>query len=257
MVDIFLLEHPLVWNIPLLLGLMGIGVIYVVLIRRFTEHKIHHKQPFLFFLSLTLLYLTTGSPLSTLNHLSISLHMLQMSVLFFVIPPLFILSIPETFPPMIQRLNISPLAALFAFAFLFSCYHVQVVLTYLSLHSVIHNSYLILLLLLSFIFWHPIVRKQDKRFAFLSGIVLLPACSLLILSGLFGTSTNPFLSGMMASLCITPSSLSSLHLLPPPFNTRADLIIAGVLMMGMHKFALFLTTRLKNRALSRDFTGNG
>ena len=253
----FLLEDPFVWNFPLLAGLIILCAIYIVLLRTYTEIKIYDKQPLLFFLSLTILYITIGSPLSSINHLSFSLHMIQMSLLFFVIPPLFLLSIPEASLLVIKRLNIPFLAALVTFAILFFFYHLQAVLTYLSLHSYIHNSYLLLLMVLSLLIWQPIVTEQNKRFAFLSGIVLLPACSLLILSGLFGSGTNPLLSGMMASLCITPSALNSLSILPPPFNTRADLIIAGLLMMGIHKFALLLTVRLKNKILARDLTGSG
>jgi len=104
--------------------------------------------------------------------------------------------------------------------------------------------------------WRPIVRKQNKQFAFLSGILLLPACGQLILSGLFGSVTNPLLSEMMASLCITPAGLNSLGIFPSAFNSRVDLIIAGILMMAMHKFALLLTARLKNKIVERDLTGN-
>ncbi|MEH7095029.1 cytochrome c oxidase assembly protein [Neobacillus vireti] len=257
MLDIFLFEDPLVWNFPLLAGLIGVYAFYIVLLHTYTEIKIYDKQPLLFFLSLTLLYLTIGSPLSSLNHLSFSLHMIQMSLLFFVIPPLFLLGIPEASLLMIKRLNIPFLAALVTFAILFFFYHFQAVLSYLSLHSSIHNSYLLLLMLLSLLVWRPIVTEQNKRFAFLSGIVLLPACSLLILSGLFGSGTNPLLSGMMASLCMTPTAQNSLSILPPPFNTRADLIIAGLLMMIIHKFAIVLTVRLKNKVLVRDLPGNG
>ncbi|MEH7413702.1 cytochrome c oxidase assembly protein [Neobacillus drentensis] len=257
MLDVFLFEGQLVWNIPLMAGLFGIGAIYVALLRSQTELKIHPTQPVLFFLSLFLFYLTIGSPLATLNHLLFSLHMIQMSVLFFVIPPLFLLGIPETNTPVIKELRISPFAALVAFAILLFFYHLQAVLTFLTLNPFIHNSYLFLLLILSFMIWRPIVREQNKQFAFLSGILLLPACSQLILSGLFGSVTNPLLGGMMATLCITPAGLSSLGIFPSAFNTRVDLIIAGVLMMGMHKFALLLTARLKNKVVERDLTENG
>ncbi|PLS04155.1 cytochrome c oxidase assembly protein [Neobacillus cucumis] len=256
MLEVFFLEDQWVWNLPILSGLIGVGVLYILLLRSFTKLKVHHKQPFLFFLALTLLYLAIGSPLSTLNHLSISLHMIQLSLLFFVLPPLFLLGIPESFPPILYRLNIPPLAALFTFAILFSCYHLPAVLTYLSLHSLIHTSYLLLLMLLSFISWRPIVKEENKTFAFLSGMVLLPACSLLLLGGIFGNAANPFLSGMLEHFCITPSAMSSISVLPAPFNTRADLIMAGVLMMGIHKFSLLLTVRMRKILLERDLTGN-
>ncbi|WP_369293410.1 cytochrome c oxidase assembly protein, partial [Alkalihalophilus pseudofirmus] len=54
----------------------------------------YHRQPFLFFSSLILFYLTTGSPFAALSHLTFSSHMVQMSILFFIFPPLFLLGIP-------------------------------------------------------------------------------------------------------------------------------------------------------------------
>ncbi|WP_176541228.1 cytochrome c oxidase assembly protein [Bacillus sp. AFS076308] len=257
MLDVFLIEGQLVWNIPLMAGLFCMGVLYVALLRTHSELKVHPTQPLLFFSSLFLLYLTIGSPLSTLNHLLFSLHMIQMSILFFVIPPLFLLGIPETHTPIIKGISLSPFAALVTFAIMFFFYHLQAVLTFLTLNPFIHNSYLFLLLLLSFMIWRPIVREQNKQYAFLSGILLLPACGQLILSGLFGSATNPLLSEMMASLCITPAGLNSLGIFPSAFNSRIDLIIAGILMMGMHKFALLLTARLKNKVIEHDLTGNG
>ena len=53
------------------------------------------KKAILFFLSLALLFLIIGTPLAALSHLSFSLHMLQMSLLYFIIPPLILAGIPE------------------------------------------------------------------------------------------------------------------------------------------------------------------
>jgi len=241
------LEGQLVWNIPLLTGLIGLAVLYACLVKIYTNIKIHHKQPLLFFLCLGILYVTLGSPLSALSHLSFSFHMMQMSILYFIIPPLFLLGIPEPFPKIMKRINklfLPPLAALYTFAFLFLMYHLPVVLTFLSKNTFVHNGYLVVLLVMSFIMWRPIVKDQNKRYALLSGLLLMPACVLFILTAFIGGLNNPFLAQMTANLCISPSQLSSLHILPPPFNTGLDQIMAGILMIVMHKFALFVTVRI-------------
>ena len=79
-----LLAGLLSWNTPLLAGIISIAVVYGCLVR----HSTPNKQPHFFFLGLSLLYLTIGSPLSTISHLFFSSHMVQMSILFFYCPTL-------------------------------------------------------------------------------------------------------------------------------------------------------------------------
>jgi len=254
------LEGQLVWNMPLLAGLMCVGALYSFILLSFTNIKIHHQQPLLFFLCLVIIYVTIGSPLSDISHLSFSLHMIQMSILFFIIPPLFLLGIPDSFPEIIKGLNrlfLPPKAALYTFAVLFLLYHLPVVLTFLSQNSFVHNGYLFVLLVMSFSMWRPIVKGQNKRYAFLSGLLLLPACTLLILTAFIGGLNNPLLTQMTATLCISPSDLSSLNILPYPFNTKFDQIMAGFLMMGMHKLALFVTVRIGKKVQVHDWGRNG
>ena len=226
----------------------------------FTKGKIQPKQPILFFLGLGLLYVTIGSPISTISHLSFSLHMIQMSMLYFIIPPLLILGIPDSLLPISTRINklfLPPSAALYTFAILFLLYHMPVILAFLSQHSNVHNSYLLVLLYTSFSMWRPIVNGQDKRYAMLSGLLLLPACILFIFNASLGEVNNPLLAQMTATLCFTPSEFSSFNLLPTSFNTRFDQITAGFLMLGMHKFALFVTVRLGKKVHVHDCGRDG
>lgn len=62
---------------------------------------------------------------------------------------------------------------------------------------------------------------------------------------------------MTATLCITPSQLSSFTILPLPFNTKFDQIMAGLLMLGMHKMALILTVRLGSRVVESQWGKQG
>jgi len=248
------------WNTPLLVGLTGIVVLYTVLIHRFTEIKINHKRPLFFFLSLGLLYLTIGSPLTTISHLSFSLHMIQMSILYFVVPPILLIGIPNNLFQRIRKIRmvnkiskwfLTPRIALIIFALLFLIYHLPVVLNVFSQSPFIHNGYIFLLLILSFSMWLPIVspdprqrfcKGQKKRYAILSGVLLMPACLLFVYSALIEGINNPFLTQITAHLC-TPYQSISLNILPPPFNTKYDQVLAGFIMLGIHKFALMVSFR--------------
>ncbi|WP_102346044.1 cytochrome c oxidase assembly protein [Bacillus sp. Marseille-P3661] len=262
-----LLNGQLMWNTPLLVGMIGIAVIYSLFVHRFTEIKLYQKQPLFFYLSLGLLCVSIGSPLTTISHLSFSLHMIQMSILYFIIPPILLIGTPSN---LFQRIRETPIAnvvskwflspriALFVFAILFFMYHLPVVLNVFSQNSFLHNGYIFVLLILSFSMWWPIVspdprqrfKKEEKnRFAFLSGVLLMPACLLFVFSALIDGSNNPFLTQLTAHLCIPSQSQSfSLNILPTPFNTKYDQAIAGFIILGIHKISLMATARLDSKS---------
>ena len=270
------LEGQLLWNMPLLACLICLAAIYVYAVASYTNIKFYQKQPLLYFLSLGIMYLTFGSPFETISHLSFSLHMLQMSILYFIISPLFLLGIPDALIQSIREHSLTKRvskyilpskAALYAFGAMFLMYHFPVVLTFLARTDFVHNGYLFVLLLLSFRMWQPITvpdpkkhhsQEQKKRYLFLSGLVIMPACLLFIITAFIGGMNNPLLSELTANLCISPSQLSqlsSLDILPSSFNTRLDQMFAGVLMLGMHKFGVILTVRLSKKTKSGAVVG--
>ncbi|MBY0121296.1 cytochrome c oxidase assembly protein [Bacillus sp. S/N-304-OC-R1] len=260
---LLLISNALEWNIPILMTSIFILISYILLVKQTTELTIMHKQPLLFLLSLALLVLIVGSPLAAIAHLSFSLHMIQMSILFFIIPPLLLLGIPKPIYQLLSKvilirpfLLVKPLASLIIFAFMFFVYHLPLVLNLLSNHLGIHRMYFLLLFILAFRMWWPIIspfQKQTiysepkKRFAFLSGLLLLPACSVFILNALMDGTNNPFLAQFMTELCL-PSHSSSHTLFPPLFNPRLDQLMAGILMLGIHKFSLNVALHLGERS---------
>lgn len=260
-----LLEGQLEWSIPWLLGLVCIAVLYIFLVKHFTNIKMNYKQPILLFFCLSLTYLSMGSPVAGISHYSFSLHMIQMSIIYFIIPPLFLLSIPKELfqhldkyqPLKVKNLLLSPMVALYTFATFFLMYHLPFVLNILSQSPFMHKSYSILLFILAIRMWWPIAtpdlkqdfsKKQRKRYAFLSGIILMPACLIFIANAFMDGMNNPFVAEITATLCI-PSSSHSIEILPFPFNTKYDQIAAGLFMMGMHKLGLILTVKLGTRSL--------
>lgn len=235
-------------------------VIYI-LDQALYKYKTVPQTTVAFFLGLILLYFVTGSPLYTISHLSFSTHMLQMSILYFIIPPIILLGIPGLFFQRIENvfmikgvriLLVTPKMALIVFAVLFFLYHLPFVLNVISLNSFLHNGYILVLFGLAFIMWWPLVTsytekyrcgKEKKHYAFLSGLILMPACLIFIVNALFDGAQNPLLHQFTAQLCL-PSQTDSLSLLPWPFNSKFDQVIAGALMLGMHKFGLMLSLRL-------------
>lgn len=251
------------WNILFLLGLVGVVIVYCALLCRFTETKLHSKQPVLFLLGLILVYLTMGSPLSTLSHLSFSTHMIFMSIHYFIIPPLLLLGTPYALINQIEnhpwrrwaeKLFFPPYFALYIFAILFFMYHLPPILQAFSQYPLLHTSYMLFLLYLSFGIYWPIVfpnqrldEKGRKDYAVKSGLWLMPACSYFILMGLFGGIFSlPAHFKISAALCL-PSNFDLTELLSFSINSRIDQILAGILMLGIHKLGLFITLQYVNK----------
>lgn len=259
-----LLEDQLTWNIPLLCFFLCIIGLYVLLLKRGTASKILSLHPMLFFTGVSLLYLMIGSPLTSISHLSFSFHMMQMSMLYFIIPPILLFGIPASMFQHIyyhskltrlRKIRLPSHLALYIFASLFLIYHLPIILQFITQHAVYHIGYSSLLFGLALSMWWPIAApdkanrlkdKRKKRYTFLSGLFIMPACILFIMTAFIEGSQNPFLMELTVHLCV-PEGSDALRILPPPFHTKYDQVIAGVSMMGMHKFSLLMTLRLDSK----------
>ncbi|WP_339253584.1 cytochrome c oxidase assembly protein [Sporosarcina sp. FSL W8-0480] len=275
-----LLANQLTWHWPLLIAVFCISSLYLLFIHRYAKEEIARLQPITFLTGLALLELVIGSPFATISHLSFSFHMIQMSILYFIIPPLVLLGIPEQLVDILPRLkrprwlNIPRFPTnmpLYTFAGLFFLYHTPIILSTLVSNPALKYCYLFVLFALSFGMWLPIASPVPllrrctcklKRYAFISGIAITPACLLFIGTALLGISSNPLLLQLVAHLC-GPSFATTIPIeLPWPVNTRYDQILSGFLMMGMHKFSLIMALRLERKVsfrfyeeLERDIQG--
>lgn len=258
-----LLADQLTWNVPLLLLTLFILLTYLLYIKRHPLRSKKRLQPFLFLTGIGLLYFLIGSPLHAFTYLSFSFHMIQMSFLFFIIPPLILLGIPESVYKRIEKslakhkvivVILVPKVALITFAILFLFYHLPMVLSFITNYPALQNTYLIVLFLLSFRMFGPIASPdpikrlgpaQRKKFIWQSSLFIMPACMLIIIGALFEGMNNPFLSEVAAHLCLPADS--SFEILPPPFNTKFDQMFAGGFMLGLHKAGLMVTCKLEKR----------
>lgn len=242
------------WNMPLLIIHLAIAATFLFAFKHFAKAKIGCLQFILFCSSFVVLYLVSGSPLKTLSHVSFSTHMLQMSILFFFVPPFFWLGIPKDvlkkWSPieMNKKKKIIPHLALIAFSVLFFLYHLPPILTFLYRSTLIHTSFTHMLFILALVMWFPIINPSGnrKKYAMLSGILLMPACLLFVMNGFMGKSNaTPFLNQLTLELCFSPDQMDAL--LPFRINTKMDQIFGGLLMLGLHKLSLVMAFRLGNR----------
>lgn len=192
------------WRPEIMLLTILVGVFYLLAVgllrHRFKESKSVTKgQKTLFILGLFIYYFSLGSPLNYYGHYLFSAHMLQMALLYLVLPPIILLGIPGWLirPILSDRLNkkiflffTQPLIAILLFNVLFSLYHLPLifdtVMAYHSLHLIYHS----LLGLGAFLMWWPLVevlpeynRMSGLRkigYIFANSVLLTPVCALII-----------------------------------------------------------------------------
>ena len=187
------------WNLWMAVVLVAILVIYVY---RFKTEQDFFKKFGFFFSALVVLYVTLGSPLHVLgDHYLFSAHMLEQSLIYTLLPPLLLLGLPKRFVEPIIRIGLRtkilsflkrPLIPLLVFNVLFSFYHLPLIFNLVVGNSMLHNLMHFILTLTAFFMWIPLipmVKELDKLseihkigYIFAAGMLLTPACALIIFS---------------------------------------------------------------------------
>lgn len=191
------------WSPVVLLFVIVIGYLYLRAARSSDEPSVTGMQKASFLLGLALYYIATGSPLDHVgHHYLFSVHMLNQSMLYLIMPLFIMYGMPGW---MILRLLrtlrieriakavVQPLVALFTFNILFSFYHIPMVMDRVMANDWLHLLYQTALLLSAFQMWFPIAGRsvgwvelsELKRmgYIFLNGLLLTPACALIIFAG--------------------------------------------------------------------------
>src|SRR5699024_12522901 len=119
-----MLEDRGTWDLHILALLLSLVLVYGILLKQGSKYV----KPLLFLSSVSLFYICVGSPMTSFIELSFSLHMVQMGVMYFVIPPLFLLGIPiDMYEKLFSRLKsyyfLSHIHALYLFSILLYLYH--------------------------------------------------------------------------------------------------------------------------------------
>ncbi|UUZ90935.1 cytochrome c oxidase assembly protein [Paenibacillus sp. P25] len=193
------------WSPGFLLVLIVVGVLYTLAVGRWRSHfagsePVSGKQRLWFWLGLACWYAAEGSPLAFYgHHYMFSAHMLQQSFLYLIMPPFLLSGTPGWSLRSIirgrgwdrfMRAATSPLFSLFLFNFIFSMYHIPMVMDYLMEHEMLMDGYQVIFLAAAFQLWFPVfcplpeynVMSELKKmgYIFLNGILLTPACALII-----------------------------------------------------------------------------
>ncbi|OYD59808.1 hypothetical protein CGZ90_03495 [Fictibacillus aquaticus] len=151
--------------------------------------------------ALLLIYAIKGSPISIIgHHYLFSVHMVQMAILYLMIPPLVIIGIPaafwkkylfgETIYHKVFAALTKPLIALILFNTLFSFYHLPMIFDAVTGSMTLHYIYHTILFLTAFTMWWPVLTPVDsddqlsdlKRVGYIfgNGVLMTPACALIM-----------------------------------------------------------------------------
>ncbi|AFC27407.1 hypothetical protein PM3016_435 [Paenibacillus mucilaginosus 3016] len=196
------------WSPGLLLLLTVVGILYTLAVGRWRKEipdsePVPLKQRIWFWTALVLWYAAEGSPLSYYgHHYYFSVHMFQQSILYLIMPPILLLGLPawllraairtERVKRIVWWLT-SPVFALFFFNFIFSMYHIPMVMDWLMARPAALSAYKAIFLFSAFQLWFPVFcplpeysRMSELKkmgYIFLNGVLLTPACALIIFAG--------------------------------------------------------------------------
>ncbi|NLS88275.1 cytochrome c oxidase assembly factor CtaG [Bacillus subtilis] len=235
------------WSPYLFCILLGITAIYLYFYRRMFSkpNRITGKEMACFLSAMLFLYAAEGSPVDLLGHIMFSAHMVQMAVLYLVVPPLLIAGIPAwlwekiIFRPAIKPVFsffAKPLIALLLFNGIFSLYHVPLIFDTVKTDPFYHTFITWLIFVLAFFMWWPLVHKVGRLrqlsglmklgYIMADGMLLTPACALIMFSGapLYATYTDPSAWAEAMSLCVPADMMGQVPLTGPEMLNTLPLL---------------------------------
>lgn len=216
------------WSPGFILFTLLLGVLYFWAIgparEKFADSEpVTAKKKFIFLCGLFFFYIGYGGPLYLVGHLVFSVHMIQMAVSLLISVPLMLLGLPSWLIKGIVlklpfrkafRIFHNPLTSVVLFNLLFSFYHIPYIFDHLMLNKLLDDSVQVILFISALLMWWAIIApvpewnklSELKRVGliFLDGLLLTPACALIIFSNVpfYETYTNPVLWAEMLSLCL-------------------------------------------------------
>lgn len=217
-----------VWTPIFLFIIIAINILYFYVIGPWKEkhypeaEAVSSSKKLMFVVATFLIYIAHGGPINILGHMMFTFHMINMAISYLIVPPLVLLSVPVFVwkhifaKPFWQRLRflMHPIVTLVGFNLSFSIYHLPFVHDYIMTHFTIHRLYYLFLFIAALMMWWQVVvpvkewaRLTDvKRMAyvFANGMLLTPACALIIFAGepLFATYSDPNVWVIAMGYCI-------------------------------------------------------
>ncbi|WP_338753869.1 cytochrome c oxidase assembly factor CtaG [Bacillus sp. FJAT-52991] len=213
------------------------------------------RQACLFVTAILVLYAIKGSPIDLMGHIMFSYHMLQMAVLYLVVPPLLIKATPWWVWKAVIELPVinkvfnfftKPLIALIFFNGMFSFYHMPLIFDYIKMSETLHGLYTFILFIFAIFMWWPLVNEQPHRkqmaglkkvgYIFANGILLTPACGLIIFADtpLYSTYSDAGSWLKAMELCVPVTTLQGLNLSGPELFSNMPVVedqqLGGIIM---------------------------
>lgn len=214
-----------------------------------------------FLLGMFLFYFGFSGPLYLLGHLIFTAHMVQMAICYLIVPPLLIIGMPNQFLKFLLSLNLikkilsmanNPLLSLLLFNVLFSFYHFPVVLDYLMVNYTSHLLFQSILFVAAILMWWPILNPFSQLselkkigYMFANGVLLTPACALIIFSSstLYGTYTDPVIWSAALGFCLDLNTPIPTELFQSfsPLSPKDDQQLGGVVMKLIQELVYGIT----------------
>jgi len=260
MFDLRMFGFSALWSPILFAILLMILCLYYILIgplrKRFSqEGETSLKQKIYFTLGILLIYIAQGSPIDLIGHIIFTAHMFEMALLDLVAPIYIILGIPNwlwlsilgnKYINSIFTFFTKPLLAMLLFNGFFSLYHYPLIFDHVKTNPIAHIVFMDFLFVLAIFMWFPVINALPERqtlsdiqkigYMFANGILLTPACGLIIFGGhpFYATYTDPAIWAKSMELCVSPGLLKSLHLSGPEalniMTAAEDQQVGGIVM---------------------------
>lgn len=217
------------WTPMFLFAMIGVVILYFYLIGPWREKRYPGVQAAtglqktLFVGAILLVYLCHGGPLNLLGHLMFTFHMVNMSISYLIVPPMVLLGIPSfiwraAFSARFWRklrILMHPIVTLVLFNMLFSIYHVPMVHDYVMTNFAVHRLYYVVLFITAFMMWwqiacpvpewNKLIDVKRMAYVFANGVLLTPACALIIFSSgsMYATYNDPEVWATAMGYCMS------------------------------------------------------
>ncbi|WP_127587515.1 cytochrome c oxidase assembly factor CtaG [Paenibacillus koleovorans] len=249
---------PLNMVIAILIAVAYLGLIGPYRTKVFRESEpVSVGKALCFLLGLLVYYMAHGGPIDLLGHLMFSAHMTSMTLAYLVAPPLMLLGIPGwMIRPLIRHPRAKkvfaflthPMLTVFIFNVLFSFYHMPFIHDYVMTHFTVHRILFFVLLVSAFMMWWPVLNptpevnpiSELKKMAYIfsMGVLITPACALLIFadSTIYATYNDPAIWAQAMGYCVPTNAQALLQSFsggPADFlllGAQEDQQLGGVIM---------------------------
>ncbi|WP_027094638.1 cytochrome c oxidase assembly factor CtaG [Cohnella thermotolerans] len=277
------------WSPYFLVFMLAVATLYAFIVgpwrERFADSEpVPIGKQLTFYLAAVLLYFVHGGPLSLLGHLMFTFHMTDMAISYVMVPPMLLYAIPAWLWRSLFRLRFwrplkflaQPLFGLFLFNLMFSVYHIPDIHDWIMVHYFVHGVYYVGLLLAALLnWWHilcpvpewaKLTSLRRLGYIFLNGLLLTPACVLIIFASepLFSVYNDPQVWAQAMRYCVSgnPAELLAQFKGPGFFSVmgpREDQQLGGIVMKLLQEFiniwalfTVFMQWYRKERAQEDD-----